>query len=162
MARGPSPTEGVRAVEAGPRAGPNVDRGSAAGTQPRRKPLRLPGFDYHAPGAFFVTICTFQRRPVLGTVCDDGVDPSEAGLMVARAWAALPSAYRGVLLDEFVVMPNHLHGLLLLNTEPPADVCEAEPVLALPDVVQRLKSWTTTRYRQSCQDYRAATVPCRI
>ncbi len=82
--------------------------------------------------------------------------------MVAEAWTALPNRYHGALLDEFVVMPNHLHGLLLLNTEPPTDGCIAGSVLSLPDVIQRFKSWTTSRYQQACQDHLTPKVGCRL
>jgi len=128
----------------------------------RRKTLRLTGFDYHTPGAYFVTICTFERRPVLGIVGDEGVVLSEAGLMGAKAWAAIPNTCHGARLDEFVVMPNHLHGLLLLHTEPVTDGSKAGPVLALPDVIQRFKSWTTTRYRKMCEDYLALKAAHRL
>ena len=81
----------------------------------RRQGLRLPGFDY-SHGGFFVTIRTEGGRCLLGEVVHGGVRLSPAGEMVTVAWRALPERFPGMLLDELVVMPNHLHAILMLGT----------------------------------------------
>lgn len=80
-----------------------------------RRSLRLPGYDYTFPTAYFVTILTWQRRPVLGAVIDHKVQLSEIGLLAQREWLRLSQRFTQVELDEFVVMPDHLHGILLLK-----------------------------------------------
>ena len=89
----------------------------------RRRALRLPGYDYAQVGAYFVTICTRDRICVLGDVVDGEVRLSELGEMVNSVWLELPRHYPYVRLDAWVVMPNHVHGILLL--EPDDDMAGA-------------------------------------
>ena len=84
---------------------------------PQRRSLRLQGYDYSQAGAYFVTACTAQRLCTLGKVAEDQVILSERGGIVAEAWASLPAHFTTVELDAFVVMPNHLHGILVLSGE---------------------------------------------
>ncbi len=104
----------------------------------RRSP-RLRGYDYTLAGAYFVTICTQGRLPCFGQVADALMQLSPAGQMVQEVWAALPAHYPGIDLDAFMIMPDHIHGILVLLGLPKQ--------LALPDAVQRFKSLTTARYR---------------
>jgi REP element-mobilizing transposase RayT len=76
---------------------------------------RLHGWDYAAAGCYFVTICTQNRACILGTVGEGGVILSAAGWVVDRCWREIPLHHDGVFLDEFVVMPNHLHGIVGIN-----------------------------------------------
>ena len=80
----------------------------------RRRSIRLPEYDYASPGGYFVTICTAERACLLGTVEDGVFVPSRAGHIVAACWEEIPRHFSGVETDEFVVMPNHLHGVLLV------------------------------------------------
>jgi REP element-mobilizing transposase RayT len=82
---------------------------------PTRSSLRLPGYDYRSQGAYFVTVITAKRACVLGEVVDDSAHPNEIGRIVARTWREIPDHFPHVHLDEFVVMPNHLHGILVLG-----------------------------------------------
>ncbi len=84
-----------------------------------RKPLRLPGFDYSQRAAYFVTVCTQQRECTLGQVVDGQMVLTDGGRMVQSVWEALPTQYPQVNIDAFVVMPNHIHGILFLNDIPP-------------------------------------------
>ncbi len=68
-----------------------------------RHALRLRGHDYAQPGAYFVTVCTWGREPVLGDVVDGEMRPSVAGELVQQAWEALPDRFPGIVLDAFVV-----------------------------------------------------------
>jgi REP element-mobilizing transposase RayT len=77
----------------------------------RRNSLRLPGYDYRTPGAYFITICTPAQRQIL-------LDP-QVREIVESCWAAIPDHFRDVALDAFVVMPNHIHGLLQVLDEQP-------------------------------------------
>jgi REP element-mobilizing transposase RayT len=84
---------------------------------PPRKSLRLSHYDYAMPGAYFVTACTHERTCLLGKISDGTVRLSEAGRVVAQVWQDLPAHYPNFSLDEFVIMPNHLHGLLVIERE---------------------------------------------
>jgi putative transposase len=83
--------------------------------QPHRKSIRLAGYNYAEPGTYFVTICVQDRRCCLGEVDGDVVVLSEIGKQVERCWRSLAVKYPQVDLDEFVIMPNHLHGLVVIN-----------------------------------------------
>jgi putative transposase len=78
---------------------------------PERKSPRIHEYDYATAGAYLTTICARRRACLFGTVVADRVLLSRTGKLVARAWAEIPSHFDGVDLDEFVVMPNHLHGI---------------------------------------------------
>ena len=89
----------------------------------RRRSMRLPGYDYSQAGAYFVTICTRGRVCVLGDVVDGRVRLSEFGRLAHSVWSELPRHYSHVRLDAWVVMPNHVHGIVML--EPSDDVVGA-------------------------------------
>jgi REP element-mobilizing transposase RayT len=80
----------------------------------RCRSIRLPGYDYAQPGAYFVTICIHGRECVLGEVVDDRVTLSPFGEVVDECWRDLPSHFRELLLDRFAVTPHHVHGILVL------------------------------------------------
>ncbi len=80
-----------------------------------RRSIRLPGFDYTQQGAYFVTICTLRGRCLFGEVEDGDVVWNDSGRMVEAHWRAIPDHFRQVILDAFVVMPNHIHGIILLR-----------------------------------------------
>ena len=86
-----------------------------ASNRPRRRSVRLRDYDYSTPGAYFVTICTIKRRCVLGTVADGDFLASRFGRVVDQCWRALVDHYPTIELDSFVIMPNHVHGIVLLT-----------------------------------------------
>jgi REP element-mobilizing transposase RayT len=79
---------------------------------PHRKQLRLRGYDYAFPGVYFVTICSAGKRPIFGSIRDGKTALSPIGEIVRSEWVALTERFTGLVLDQFVVMPNHLHGVL--------------------------------------------------
>ncbi|MBI3128798.1 MAG: transposase [Candidatus Tectomicrobia bacterium] len=81
----------------------------------RRRSVRLKGWDYASRGAYFITICVQGRECRLGEIAGGKMRLSEAGAMVHRTWEELPLRFPNVGLDAFVVMPNHLHGILVLK-----------------------------------------------
>lgn len=82
-----------------------------------RRSIRLQNYDYSQAGAYFVTICTQHRACVLGEVIDDAVQLSPLGQIVEEGWQWLAQRYSYVHLDKWVVMPNHLHGIVLLTDD---------------------------------------------
>jgi putative transposase len=91
---------------------------------PSRRSIRLNGYDYSSRGLYFVTICTHQKKCLLGTVVDGQAHLSAAGREVIRVWCELPQRFPGLVLDAFVAMPNHVHGVIAVvgaGLAPPAD-----------------------------------------
>ena len=79
-----------------------------------RHTIRLPGYDYAQAGGYFVTIVTQGRECALGTVEDGNVILSNPGHAVAATWNQIPQHFSNVVLDEFVIMPNHVHGIIMI------------------------------------------------
>ena len=92
---------------------------------PKRKPVRLPDYDYSAPGAYFVTVCTQDRRCVLSRITVGALHEApavslqltETGRIVKEVIEMLPSRYPGLTVDNSVIMPNHIHLLLRIDAE---------------------------------------------
>ena len=87
---------------------------------PRRSTPRLPGYDYGQAGAYFVTSCSYDRELLFGRIEDDGVLLNQYGQIVQEEWLRTAEIRREVRLDEFVVMPNHLHGIVFIDDVVPA------------------------------------------
>jgi putative transposase len=80
-----------------------------------RKSVRLRGYDYSQEGGYFITICTFAKKSLLGCVKGDGVELSQVGNIASQFWCDMPKHFENVRLDEFVVMPNHIHGIIMIE-----------------------------------------------
>lgn len=80
-----------------------------------RRSIRLKGYDYAQAGAYFVTVCTKDRACLFGDVVDGQMRLNECGRVVADSWLWLSGRYPYVDLDEWAVMPNHLHGIMILT-----------------------------------------------
>jgi hypothetical protein len=80
-----------------------------------RQSIRLRGYDYTQQGAYFVTICTYERVCLFGDVMNGVLQFSRFGEIAIRCWQAIPEHFQDVHLDEFIVMPNHVHGILVLT-----------------------------------------------
>ena len=76
---------------------------------------RLEHFDYSRPGAYFITICTNQRDLIFGKIDEGCMNLSPAGEMIEKEWLVLPERYSQLVLDEFVVMPNHFHAIVWIK-----------------------------------------------
>ena len=82
-----------------------------------RRSIRLPTYDYAQPGAYFVTMVARGRECLFGDIADGAVRLNDAGAMVESMWSALPGRFPRVRLDVFVVMPNHLHGIIVMTDD---------------------------------------------
>jgi REP element-mobilizing transposase RayT len=80
--------------------------------QYHRRSIRLEEFDYSSPGVYFVTVVTYHRVRMFGEVVEGEMKLNQFGLIVAQAWEWLPARYPYVILDPYIVMPNHFHGIL--------------------------------------------------
>lgn len=85
--------------------------------QHHRRSLRLQGYDYTQPGAYFVTICTQSRACLFGVVSDGDMQLTETGHIAQAAWDTLPARFPSIRLDAFIVMPNHVHGIIMVGAQ---------------------------------------------
>ena len=92
----------------------------------RRRSLRLKGYDYTQAGAYFVTITIQGRLCLFGEVVSEEMRLNEAGVMAYKVWAALPHRFPVIEIDAFVVMPNHLHGIIIINQPVGASLVDAQ------------------------------------
>ncbi|MGB2694839.1 MAG: transposase [Dehalococcoidia bacterium] len=124
----------------------------------QRRSIRLPHYDYAQPGAYFVTVCVQGRECLLGDIEGDEMVPSEAGRMVRSWWHELPRKFPFCDTDAFVIMPNHIHGIIVirdtpspvgadLHVRPYSGVRPGSPA-PLPRIVQWFKTMTTNAYIQ--------------
>lgn len=104
--RGPRDAETQRGVST---KGPVLFKGRF-----RVQSTRLPGWDYRSNGYYFVTICTKDRAPFLGDIADGRMCLSSIGEIIAAEWRGIAVRRRDVSLDEWVVMPNHIHGIVVV------------------------------------------------
>jgi putative transposase len=102
-----------------------------------RKLPRLPGYDYSQNGAYFITICTLNRHSIFGEVLTGEMQLNTCGEIAQNCWDDLPNHYKHIELDAFVIMPNHVHGIVL--------IFEQNPKHGLPEIVRAFKSYTTKR-----------------
>ena len=81
-----------------------------------RRSVRLKGYDYSQPGAYFVTIVTYQREAMFGEIMNGAMQLNPLGKLVEKCWLTISTHFPQARLDEFAIMPNHLHGIILLST----------------------------------------------
>ena len=80
-----------------------------------RNSFRKPGHDYRLPGYYFVTINTYLKEPLFGIINKNGMKPNSIGKIVQQIWFELPQHEPTVNLDAFVLMPDHLHGIIQIT-----------------------------------------------
>ena len=111
---------------------------------PKRKPTRLKGYDYYQNGAYFVTICVKERKQLLSKIVGQGLPPAENrlsayGKIASKQIELLETRYKGIKIDKYVVMPNHIH-ILISNLE---ETAGASPCPTISDIICSFKSITT-------------------
>jgi REP element-mobilizing transposase RayT len=78
-----------------------------------RRSVRLKGYDYSQAGIYFITICTQNRECLLGEIINEAMKLSQFGSIAQQQWFEIEKRFPDIELDEFVVMPNHIHGILI-------------------------------------------------
>lgn len=101
-----------------------------------RRSIRKKGYDYSQPGWYFVTICTFHKQSLFGTVANSKVVLSPIGHVALNMWSRIPLHFEDVRLDAFIFMPDHLHGILNLSEQANT---------SLSTVIQNYKSVTARK-----------------
>lgn len=143
-----------------PLAAPLMSRASngpkgAASSAPtnHRRSLRLQGFDYSKEDAYFVTVCTQNRECLFGDVVDGAMHLNDAGRLVQAVWDGLSQRFPTIELDAFVVMPNHIHGIITVGAPLvgaqegiPDDRATTRVAPTVGSIVGAFKSITTNEY----------------
>ena len=80
-----------------------------------RKLNRLKNYDYSQSGCYFVTICTKNRIEHFGKIEDAKMILSQYGEIAERYWKEIPNYYKNGKIDEYIIMPNHIHGIMIIN-----------------------------------------------
>ena len=80
-----------------------------------RRSIRLQGYDYSQPGAYYFTIVTQERALLFGEIVDRVMTLNEAGKTVIKWWYELPKKFPNVKLGTFILMPNHFHGIIIIE-----------------------------------------------
>ena len=113
---------------------------------PKRKPTRLKGYDYSTPGAYFITICTKDRKELLSKIIvgdDEGIVPqnnlSKIGLICERYINNINIKYENVTVDKYVIMPNHIHLIIFLHGTMKA----SSPTKNIETIIRSFKTMVT-------------------
>jgi len=80
-----------------------------------RKSIRLKEYNYALPGEYFITICTNDKECLFGEIVEEDMKLSQIGAIVQRYWEEIPKHFPNVGLDAFIVMPNHIHGIIVIT-----------------------------------------------
>lgn len=102
-----------------------------------RKTIRLKDFDYSQPGAYFITTNIQDRKRILGQILNGQVVLSDIGRIIENVWKNLPAHYQSIDLDDFCVMPDHFHGIIVIKD------MEMEKHQSLPEIVRGFKTYSS-------------------
>ena len=105
----------------------------------RRRSIRLPNYDYSQNGVYFITICTKYREYFFGKVVDKKKVLSEIGKISAKCWFEIPNHFPFVKLDAFVITPNYIHGIFVID-----HVVEAKNFLPIQKTQQKTNGTSKT------------------
>jgi len=123
----------------------------------KRRSVRLKNYDYSHPGAYFVTVCAHEKKCLFGKNVESRMELNALGKIVEKHWMEIPKHFQTVSLDQFIVVPNHIHGILIVNVDGRGMACHAptprrfgKPVSnSLPTVVGSFKSAVSKTINES-------------
>jgi REP element-mobilizing transposase RayT len=118
-----------------------------------RKQNRLKTFDYSKAGYYFVTICVEDRLCRFGEVVNGEMVLNDLGKIVQKCWFDLPNHYQNSKLDEHTVMPNHFHGILII--EPVGEGFKPSPTKThgLPEIIRGFKTFSSRKINDLKQSH---------
>ena len=112
-----------------------------------RRSIRLKGYDYTQPGAYFFTLVTQGREPLFGKIVDGEMQLNAAGKIAQEEWVRTPSVRPEMGIDEFVVMPNHVHGIVIIRENYDIPAVGAHGCAPLPEPNNRASQTTHRKPR---------------
>jgi putative transposase len=124
-----------------------------------RRSIRLKGYDYAQAGAYYITIACQNHESLFGKIVDGTVLHNDAGKMVESWWLELPHKFSSIEADEFIIMPDHFHGIIVINEHVraaplspgalgvrPGGTQTPDSHTALPQIIQWFKTMATNAY----------------
>ncbi len=87
-----------------------------------RRSIRLKGYNYSQAGLYFITLCTQGSLHLFGKITNDEMVLKDSGMMIEKWWNELKNRFPNIELDEFIIMPNHFHGIIQINNTNPIPV----------------------------------------
>jgi REP-associated tyrosine transposase len=130
-----------------------------------RRSIRKRGYDYSFPGWYFFTVCTDGKYHAFGAVVDWELHLNDAGRMVAEMWKRTPERFPEVVLDEFVVMPNHFHAIFQLVGAPLVGALPGagtRPAPTVGDIVGAFKSLTANQNLRAVEEFSWHRMPKKL
>lgn len=117
----------------------------------KRKPRRLKNFDYSTNGYYFITVCSFEKRQIFSKIVSTGILPAEAvttkwGKIAEIQLLELMDRYPSVRIDNYVIMPNHIHAIIEISNNP--STAGASPCPTLSDIICTFKSLTACKCKK--------------
>lgn len=106
-----------------------------------RKRNRLKDSDYSNDGYYFVTICTKNREEFFGKIENEKMILNEYGDIVEKCWFDLPKHYKNCVLDEFIIMPNHIHGIMIIDNYIVGNGLKQFPTENLKTITNQIVIW---------------------
>ena len=120
----------------------------------RIKSTRLSGWDYSVDGYYFVTICTKDCVEYFGEIKNEIMGLFNIGCIATKYWNEIPDHFNNVKLDEFIIMPNHVHGILVIDNGYDDHICIRRDVLAKRLYEYRGDTSKIPKYHHSRNHYR--------
>ena len=142
--------------------------------RPNRRSIRLRGYDYSRAGAYFVSICTKDRKCLFGDIENQEMALNDAGRMVDKWYVELENKFKDIRCDEYIIMPNHFHAIIQNIGPVGADLCvcpddhrhghtSGEHIGSpLHRVIQWFKTMTTNEYIRGVKQYGWVPFPGRL
>jgi len=109
-----------------------------------RRSIRLKEYDYSRPGAYFITICTHNREPLFGSIINSEMKSNLYGVFVSKRWNNLPRYYHHLETNAFVIMPNHIHGILVIKSDS-RKMIKGQPI---SEIVRDFKTFSSRRINE--------------
>ena len=122
-----------------------------------RRSIRLKGYDYSNNGYYFITICSKNRECIFGNLivgallacAQDRIELSIAGKIVDKHWNNIPNEYENIYLDEYIIMPNHIHGIVIIDKDNGAQASSAPTI---SQIMRSFKSKSGIEYLKHIKD----------
>jgi putative transposase len=118
------------------------------------KSIRIPEYDYSTENYYFVTICSFQKQKIFSEIKNGNIYLTEIGKIIKDEWSKTEQIRDNAIMDDFVIMPNHIHGIIVLNSKVCAEKTTRRVVSttlkpsSLGSIIGQIKSITTKRIRK--------------
>jgi putative transposase len=100
-----------------------------------RQSIRLNGYDYSRSGAYFITICTHEREYLFGDIVNETIELNTVGDIARSHWQQLSQHHSNIIIDESIVMPNHLHGIIILESS-------IDPTKSISEIIRGFKTFS--------------------